>query len=218
MRLAILAEREPQRLLGPGLADRTGDADHLGRGAGARRGGKIAQRGEHIRHQQERRAARHCAAAIGGDDGQRGIGLERPRDEFMPVALIAFNGEERIAGGDCAAVDRNAGDRLRRALALGAASRQPSRRPSTAGAPSCGKLLERRGDRLVIAERHHPVADDLAGFMALAGDQQHVAGAQRGDGRADRLAPVADLDGAGRCRHDGGADRRRRPRCADCRR
>ena len=120
MRLAILAEREPQRLLGPGLADRTGDADHLGRGAGARRGGKIAQRGKHIRHQQERRAARHCAAAIGGDDGQRGIGLERPRDEFMPVALIAFNGEERIAGGNCAAVDRNAGDRLRRALALGA--------------------------------------------------------------------------------------------------
>ena len=121
VRLAILAEREPQRLLGSGLADRTGDADHLGRRADARRGGKIAQRGKHIRHQQERRAARHRAAAIGGDDGQRGIGLERPRDEFMSVALIAPNGEERIAGGNRAAVDRNAGDRLRRrALALGA--------------------------------------------------------------------------------------------------
>jgi hypothetical protein len=36
-------------------------------------------------------------------------------------------------------------------------------------------LLKRRGDRFVIAERHHPVADDLAGFMALAGDQQDIA-------------------------------------------
>jgi len=38
----LLAEREPQRFLGSGLADRAGDPDHLGRGARARRGGKIA--------------------------------------------------------------------------------------------------------------------------------------------------------------------------------
>jgi hypothetical protein len=29
----------------------------------------------------------------------------------------------------------------------------------------------------VVAERKHLFADDLAGFMALAGDQQHVAAA-----------------------------------------
>ncbi len=48
----------------------------------------------------------------------------------------------------------------------------------------------------MIAERYDPVADDLAGFMALAGDQQDVAGAQIGNRAADRLAPVADFGGA----------------------
>jgi len=28
---------------------------------------------------------------------------------------------------------------------------------------------------VVVAESQNPVADDLAGFVALAGDQQHVA-------------------------------------------
>ena len=32
------------------------------------------------------------------------------------------------------------------------------------------------------------------GFMALAGDQQNIAGFQRVDRRADRLRAVADLD------------------------
>jgi hypothetical protein len=45
----------------------------------------------------------------------------------------------------------------------------------------------------MIAKRHYPVADDLAGFMALAGDQQHVAAAQAGDGRSDCFAAVADF-------------------------
>src|SRR5213080_418717 len=70
----------------------------------------------------------------------------------------------------------------------------PWPRRSTTRAPSCGKLLERRGDPLVIAERHNPVADDLAGFMALAGNQQHIAGAKLSDRGTDRLVAVADLD------------------------
>ena len=51
-----------------------------------------------------------------------------------------------------------------------------------------------------IVEREHLAADDLAGFMAFAGDHQHVAGAQVGDRGADRLAPVADLGRVGRSR------------------
>src|SRR6516164_2686078 len=87
-------------------------------------------------------------------------------------------------------------------------SRSPFLRGSTARARSCGKFLKSSGDRFVIAERHDPVADDLAGFMALAGNQQDVAGLQFSDGPSDRLAPIADLSGAGRCSHDSGADRR----------
>jgi len=49
-------------------------------------------------------------------------------------------------------------------------------------------------DRLVIAERHGLRADDLAGLVALAGDQQHVALFQIGHGPADRFAAVAELE------------------------
>ena len=44
-------------------------------------------------------------APIGGDDGEAGLGCERCGDEVMPVAVIAGNGEERVAGSDGAAVD-----------------------------------------------------------------------------------------------------------------
>ena len=60
----------------------------------------------------------------------------------------------------------------------------------------------------MIAEGHDPVADDLAGFMTLAGDQQDIAGPQLADGAADRLAPVANLGGTRRGGKDRGADRR----------
>src|SRR4029077_8771032 len=88
------------------------------------------------------------------------------------------------------------------------AARPPSRSPLPrwSTAPSCDELLERRGNRFVIAERHNSVADNLAGFMALAGNQQNIAAPQFGDGRADGFAPVADFSGAARCRQDRGAD------------
>ena len=153
--------------------------------------------GQHIGHDQKRRVRRHCGAAIGGDDGERGFGRERRGDEFMPVAAIAVMAKNASPRRDGAAVDRNPGYGLRqRAMPFGTHRRRHLPRRSTAGGRSCGKLLERRGDRLMIAERHNSVADDLAGFMALAGDQQDVAGTQLGDRRADRLAAVADLDGA----------------------
>ena len=54
-----------------------------------------------------------------------------------------------------------------------------------------------------------PVADDLAGLVALAGDAEHVAGLEHGDGAGDRLAAVADLDRVGRGGEDRLADRGR---------
>ena len=61
-------------------------------------------------------------------------------------------------------------------------------------------------------------ADNLAGFMAFAGDDENIAAAQFGDSRRDRLAAVADLDRVRRRGEDRAADLRGRARCADCRR
>src|SRR5260221_11812776 len=82
----------------------------------------------------------------------------------------------------------------------------PSCRCSTA-APSCGLLRQGRLDCLVIAERQGAAADDLAAFVALTSNQQHVAAIESGNRATNRLAPVADLAGARRCFQDRGADR-----------
>lgn len=63
-----------------------------------------------------------------------------------------------------------------------------------------------RRDRIVIAERQRPVADDLAGLVALAGDQQRIAGLQRRNPGPDRLGAVTDIPGTFRSSQDGGAD------------
>ncbi len=121
MGLAVLRQREPQSFLGAGLADRTGDADHFGVGPRARRGGKVAQAGEHIRHDKQRRVGGKLRAPVGGDDGERGFCRERPRHEIMAVAMSPEMAKNASPGVDAAAVDRNAGNRLRqRALPLGA--------------------------------------------------------------------------------------------------
>ena len=57
-----------------------------------------------------------------------------------------------------------------------------------------------------VGERQRPVADDLAGFMTLAGDHQRVAAAQHADGDADRLRAIADFARAWRGGQNGGAD------------
>ena len=68
---AVLRQRKPQRFLGAGLADRAGDADHLGVRARPRRGGERAQRGEHVGHDEQRRIVRQLGTPLGGDDGER---------------------------------------------------------------------------------------------------------------------------------------------------
>ena len=87
MRLAVLRQRQPQRLLGAGLADRAGDADHLGVGARARRGREIAQRREHVGHDKQRRIVRHVRTPVGGDNGEAGLGRKRRGDEIVAVAV-----------------------------------------------------------------------------------------------------------------------------------
>src|SRR6185437_5352807 len=73
---------------------------------------------------------------------------------------------------------------------------------------SCPHILQRRRHGVVVRERHHPVADDLAGFMTFAGDQQHITLYEPGNGGADRFAAVSDLDGALCLGKDRSPDRR----------
>ncbi len=125
MGLAVLRQREPQRFLGAGLADRAGDADHLGPRARARRGGKIAQTPQARRGTTSSGASfRKLRAPVGGDHGKAGLGGKRGGDELVAVAAIP-NGEKGFAGRNRAAVDGNSGDRLRqRAVPLGAHRRR----------------------------------------------------------------------------------------------
>jgi hypothetical protein len=58
---------------------------------------------------------------------------------------------------------------------------------------------------LVIAKRYCPVADYLAGFKALAGDQENIASAQIGN-RCPRLPHAGRRFPAAQGRRDGGAD------------
>src|SRR6202012_3350818 len=80
---------------------------------------------------------------------------------------------------------------------------------SRASLRSCDPRCERGGDRLVIAERQNPVADDLARLVTLARDQQHVARLQRLDCRTDRMRAVADLARVPGGIEDRGTDRLR---------
>jgi hypothetical protein len=119
MRLPVARQREPQRLLGAGLADRAGDADDFRRTTRARRAGKAAQAFEHIGHDEERRVVRQLCAFLGGDDRQTGAGFQCGFDEFMTVTCIGER-EKRIGFLQRAAVDGKAGDSARqRALFAG---------------------------------------------------------------------------------------------------
>src|SRR3954470_15618265 len=67
-------------------------------------------------------------------------------------------------------------------------------------------LLERGRDRLVVAERQHSLADNLAAFVAFSGNKQNIARLKCGDRTSDRLTAIADLRGAARGREDCGPD------------
>ncbi len=117
----------------------------------------------------------------------------------MAVAGVTLDREEGLArlnvrlSIDSPVMPAGSAPRASRAHRL-----QPSPQPST-----CGLRSYRRSpptpqlDRLVVAELQHTVADDLAGLVAFAGNQQHIAPLQRSIDAADCLAAVADFDGAG---------------------
>ena len=206
MGLAAPGQREPQCLLGAGLADRAGHADHLGLGPRARGAREIAQAFEHVGHDQEPCVRRQRGVPAGGNDRERGTGFQRGRNEFMAVAAFTGDREKGFAWRDAAAVDRKSRNRIRQSAstfgAHGLCHRldgpQPlvhADFPSSAAATASWSL---NGKRLI--------ADNLAAFMALAGDQQDVAAAKIRDRSADRFAAVADLDCARRGFQDRGAN------------
>src|SRR5437016_4271015 len=89
-------------------------------------------------------------------------------------------------------------------------TRNPWRRPwplqSRAADGSCHFSGKHSGNGFVVAERQYLLADDLAGFMTLAGNQQDIAAAQLGNGRTNRLAAITNLNRAGRTPQDGGTN------------
>ena len=105
MGLALACKHQAQGILGPGLADRSGDRDDAGARAPARRGREIAQGGEHVGNHQKRGIQRHDPAFFLRDDGKRRAAFERGSDEVVAVAVLAQNGEERLLRLDAAAVD-----------------------------------------------------------------------------------------------------------------
>ena len=202
MGLAVGRKREAQRLLGAGLADRAGDADDLRLRARARRAREVAQR-RRARRRTTRSgavpgsAARACRRR---PTASAGAGRERRGHEVVAVAVVALDarrtprpaatraGVDRDAGDGCRQRARPRSARIACAIASTVQSALMPRPPPASAAATASWSLNGK----------HLFADDLAGFMALAGDQQHVAAAQLGDRGADRLAAVADLDRAGR--------------------
>ena len=153
------------------------------------------------------------------DHGQRRAGLQRGVDEIMAVMHVALDGEIGLARLDGAAVDGKPDDAVRqRAVGRGAHRLAPSPAMSRASSRSCDPRRERGRDRLVIAERQRLVADDLAGLVALAGDQQRIARLQAP--RSRRGSPARGRRSPSRPWPRRGSRRGSLPasRCADCRR
>ena len=149
-----------------------------------------------------------------------GARLDRARlAKSWPSTRVALDGEEGLARAERAAVDRDAGDRLRH---LARAAGRPWPRPASSTVQS--KLMRARSCQrlahlLMVGEGQRVGADDLAVLVALAGDDQRVARAAAcatAARIASRRSPISIAPG--RRRQDRGADRRRAPPSADCRR
>ena len=145
VRLAVARQRELQRLLGAGLADRAGDADELWRccARGPRAPARSAPSSTSGTTSSGASLREH-AALVGGDDGKAGAGFQRRLDEIMAVAHI-LEREERFARRDGAGVDRKTRHGLAAArLAASRPSPSPSPRPSTAAAHATFSRKRRR--------------------------------------------------------------------------
>ena len=120
------------------------------------------------------------------DDRPGGAGREGLVEEKVAVGRLALHRDEQIAAARPRANRRpRRSPRSRRATAPPVAAAISSR--STAR--SC-RALPRDGD---VVEGEHPVADDLALLVALAGEQDDVVRARLGHRRGDRLAAAGHL-------------------------
>jgi len=96
-------ERVEQRLLGAGLARRSGHADDRRAGPRARGMAERGERGGAIRHQHMRVIDRLLA------DHARRACRHRAVDEQMPVGRLAAHRDEQVARLDFAGIERDAG-------------------------------------------------------------------------------------------------------------
>src|SRR5512135_2389869 len=73
-------------------------------------------------------------------------------------------------------------------------------------AGSCHFALQGRCHGLVVRERHNAIADDLPGLVALARDQQHVAGLELRNSHPNSLGTIANFCGTRRFGENGTTD------------
>src|SRR5262245_63053782 len=105
MRFAVGRQREAQRFLGGGLADRAGDRDNLAAYTFARGTSQPTQSFEHIIDNEQRRVGKPLALAF-RHHGQARAGFHRCVDEIVTVAIVALDREECVTSRPCTAVDR----------------------------------------------------------------------------------------------------------------
>ena len=201
MGLAVAGERQPQRLLGAGLADRAGDGDDL------RRASARARARARSRKPSSTSGTTSSGASAGtlprwsaATTASPAPALSAAATKSWPSRLSPLMAKNASPGAMVrVSIEMPGTDGGRRIARAWRASRPPSPSTVQSGDRSCHLPRKRGRDRLVVAERQHPFADDLAGFMALAGDQQHVAALQlrdrrRGSPRA--RSPISIAPGA----------------------
>ena len=108
MGLALRAEHAPQRFLGRGLADRSGDRDDARAETRSRGVREIDQAGEHVIDHQQRRVGGKFLALRGFNNRQRRACVQGRRDKIMAVVHIALDRKVGFARRDGAAVDGKA--------------------------------------------------------------------------------------------------------------
>jgi hypothetical protein len=166
-----------QHLLGPGLADRAGDADHPRTGAQPRARREAAQRlqrAQRVVHEQ-RASSAHALGPMGRPSPRRRRG-QCVGDEAVAVARAACQRDEQVARRDRRAVDLDAGAAHspgRPPRGGGGVGGGPERRGSQApSSPSSAATAARRG--LGVVERVLRPRDLLPGLVPLSGDQEAI--------------------------------------------
>ena len=204
----LAGEGQPERLLGAGLADAAGDRGEARAAAGARglseRGQRLHRVGDHDQRSVGRNAFRQPVHQ------RRSAALQCAADEIVTVVVRPAQGDEQLARGDAAGIDRDARDGP---VALGAAAGRVSdlaggpERPAQATAPCTAASAARTSTASSNGSTTSPTIWPVS--CPLPATTRTIAGAQLRHGGADRRAPVADLDRTRAGGEDRPADRGR---------